>query len=102
MPDLPLNASVGTMGGGSQTSIDTQLAAFGDKVLRLLPGVGERMDNFGREQINAEMARLLQNPQALALALEKMPPGPKQRAILAALQTANIGAGSAAGAAITP
>lgn len=95
----------GTMGGGSQTNLDTQLGNFSDKVLKLIPGVGgymTRLDDFGKSAVNEQMAKLLQNPQAFGEALKAMPSSVREQAIIDALRATNAAAGGAAGAALTP
>jgi hypothetical protein len=95
----------GTMGGGSQTNLDSLLAGFTNKTLRSLPAIGGyvgRLDEFGRESVEAEMARLLQDPRALAQALEAMPPSRREQTLIDLMRASNVGAGGAAAAATNP
>jgi hypothetical protein len=94
-----------TMGGGSITNSDQLLGAFTDKVLSAIPGVGGyvgRLRNFNMEAVEAEMARLLQDPGALGAALRDLPASQRQRLIAAAYDTAQTVAGQGAAQGMTP
>jgi hypothetical protein len=95
----------GTMGGGSQTNLDSLLATGADKIIKMLPGIGgyaSRLEELNQPLVNAEMARLLKDPQAMAEALRAMPPGRLEQHLIDLMRGGNVTAGATVGAAATP
>lgn len=95
-----------TMGGGSITNTDQQLANLGmsmlDKIMGAKTGlVGKGLDwakHFKQDAVEAEIARLLQQPTQLAAALQKLPPDQRMRLITGVRDAAMAEASAAAGA----
>ena len=87
-----------TMGGGSITNTDAQLARAVGKVLEATPGIGgyaKRITEYNREAVDRELARLLQAPDELGKALRALPDGQRRQVFDEALRASGIaGAGS--------
>lgn len=91
-----------TMGGGSITNTDQWLAAGMKNILDRIPMIGgatRAVGQLNREQVDREMSRLMQNPQALAEALRNLPPGRPRQLLIDAMRETQTAAGASVGAA---
>lgn len=87
-----------TMGGGSITNTDQQLAGLTLRVIEALPGVGgyaKRIGDYNRDAVEREMARLLQSPGELGSALRALPDGQRQRVLDEALRASGLSGAAA-------
>lgn len=78
-----------TMGGGSITNSDQQLANVVGSFIESLPGVGgyaKRISDFNREAVERHLAELLQSPTMLGEALRNLGPTQRQQFVELAYQ----------------
>ena len=87
-----------TMGGGSITNTDQQLAKLAGRVVQALPGVGgyaKRITEHNVESVERQMARLLQSPGELGDTLRALPPDRRRAGFDEALRASGLaGAGA--------